>query len=497
MNVDEPTQAPAEPARDGLPRDGLSTVLESRGWPEGHPAVWTREGVTTWDELATLYRQRLVEYHDAGQQRWGLRMRADAPSVASLAALQSLGCEVFLLDGELNAERVGELSRRFDLRRCVGATHLPDPIAPTVNPVPLSRPTNDAPPVASVTILTSGTSGTIKAARHDWLRLTRPVRRTGDGFTQRWLLAYRPHLYAGLQVLLQALLNRGTLVAPGPRDDPNQILQLMADAKVQFASATPSYWRRLVLWGDPAIVGQVPLRQITLGGEAVDQEILDRLRQAFPQARVVHIYATTELGRCFSVTDGRSGFPTSYLRGASADGVELQVREQQLFVRSANAMKEYVREGDTGSGAEGSGAGTPAAWARADVEGWFPTGDLVEVIGDRVRFAGRASDMINVGGNKVYPLLVEQAIREVPGVVDVRVFGQPSSIAGQLVACEVVPAPGEDRELLRAGILERCRAQLDRYQVPRVVQFVERLELTAAGKMQRAASSDPRESSGG
>jgi acyl-CoA synthetase (AMP-forming)/AMP-acid ligase II len=335
-------------------------------------------------------------------------------------------------------------------------------------------------PVARVTILTSGTSGQVKAVRHAWAGLTRPVRRVAEGSSQRWLLAYRPHLYAGLQVLLQALLNGGTLVAPGPRDDPDQILRLMAEARVEFASATPSYWRRLVLWGDPQVVERVALRQITLGGEAIDQEILDRLHRAFPEARLVHIYATTELGRCFSVTDGLSGFPASYLHGASAEGVELQVRDQQLYVRSANAMQAYVATADA------------EPLARADDQGWFPTGDLVEVSGSRVRFVGRASDMINVGGNKVYPLLVERTIREVPGVADVRVFGQASSIAGQLVACEVVPAPGEDLEALRARILDQCRGRLDRYQCPRVVQFVQRLELTAAGKVQRAVNLESR-----
>jgi len=475
VKSDEPTR-PAFESTEG----GLADVLESSQWPSDHPAIWTREGITTWDELAGLHGHFRDEYRDARGQRWGLAMRADARSIARLAALERVQCDVFLLDGEWSDERVREVAERFGLRRCVGwedsiAARERGSDASGEEPSAVSLQT----PAAQVTILTSGTSGMVKAARHDWCGLMRPVRRAADGFSQRWLLAYRPHLYAGLQVLLQALLNRGTLVAPGPRDDPDQILGLMADARVEFASATPSYWRRLVLWGDPAIVSRIPLRQITLGGEAVDQEILDRLQRAFPDARLVHIYATTELGRCFSVTDGLSGFPASYLARPSAEGVELQVRDQQLFVRSANAMKEYVPSNDA------------ATLARVDEQGWFPTGDLVEVSGERVRFAGRLSDMINVGGNKVYPLQVERAIREVAGVADVRVFGQESSIAGQLVACQVVPATGEAIESLRGRILEHCRARLDRYQCPRVVEFVERLELTAAGKVRRVASQDP------
>jgi hypothetical protein len=90
----------------------------------------------------------------------------------------------------------------------------------------------------------------------------------------------------------------------------------------------------------------VPLIQVTLGGEVVDQQILDSLRRTFPHARIVHIYATTELGRCFSVTDGRAGFPARYLTEPTADGVVLGVEDGELVVRSANAMEGYELDGE-------------------------------------------------------------------------------------------------------------------------------------------------------
>ena len=77
---------------------------------------------------------------------------------------------------------------------------------------------------------------------------------------------------------------------------------------------------------------------------------------------------------------------------------------------------------------------------------WIATGDLIEQVGDRCYFAGRRTEILNVGGNKVHPLRVEQVVQQVPGVADVRVFGRPRPLVGQMVACEFVTAEGFEAE---------------------------------------------------
>jgi acyl-CoA synthetase (AMP-forming)/AMP-acid ligase II len=298
------------------------------------------------------------------------------------------------------------------------------------------------------------------------------VRIAREEHPQRWLLSYRPHLYAGLQVALQCLLNGGTLVIPAADDDPNRIVRQMIEAEVEYGSATPSYWRRILLLADRSELQKVPLRQITLGGELVDQLILDQLHAVFPHARIVHIYATTEMGRCFAVTDQRAGFPISFLDQPTADGVEIKVEQGQLFVRSANAMIDYYA--DT----------SPNRSPNAE-QAWFATGDIVDVQGDRVYFAGRKGDIINVGGNKVHPALIENVLREVPGVVDVRVFGRSSSLSGQIVACEIMVAEGVPEDRVRSDLLEACQQRLSTYQRPRLIDFVPEIAVTGAGKKQR------------
>jgi acyl-CoA synthetase (AMP-forming)/AMP-acid ligase II len=113
----------------------------------------------------------------------------------------------------------------------------------------------------------------------------------------------------------------------------------------------------------------------------------------------------------------------------------------------------------------------------------------VEIKGDRVYFVGRKSDMINVAGSKVYPVEVERVIRMIPGVSDVRIFGKTSSIAGELVACEIVPEPDQEQATLRDAINQACRAKLSSPQQPRLIKFVNRINLSLAGKTLRSKTS--------
>jgi acyl-coenzyme A synthetase/AMP-(fatty) acid ligase len=80
---------------------------------------------------------------------------------------------------------------------------------------------------------------------------------------------------------------------------------------------------------------------------------------------------------------------------------------------------------------------------------------------------------------------VEQVIRQVEGVADVRVSAQSSSLVGQLVACQVVLARGHGRETVEPAVHARCRQALPSYQRPRIVSFVDQLQLTEAGKTSR------------
>lgn len=433
-----------------------------------HAAIVSLRSRTTWGELAEQASVATAALSLLRGQRVGILHRGDALSWAALTALDRLATDTFLLDATLPTDDVRRFAEDFRFAAVVNPGTAKEEMSWHVEPFPPSAGSGES----SVTILTSGTTGKPKAVRHTWASLCRPVRVKREAESLPWLLTYRPHLYAGLQVCMQCFASGGTLVVPDAGATVDRIVGLMAREQVACASATPSYWRQLLILSSADKLTKINLRQITLGGEVVDQHVLDMLKGAFPNARITHIYATTELGRCFSVVDGMAGFPARFLDAVSTDGVELRIHEDELQVRSANAMHGY----DAQSGAIN---------AVHSSDNWFPTGDLVRREGDRVLFVGRETDIINVGGNKVSPQEVERVLRSVAGVADVRVYAKKSSMVGQLVAAEIVPIYGENAEAVRAAVVDAGVHHLTPQQRPRIIEIVDRIKLSSAGKMNR------------
>ena len=207
-------------------------------------------------------------------------------------------------------------------------------------------------------IRTTGTTGTPKAARHDWRVLTRTVESVEPAPDQRWLLAYGAQQFAGVQVLLHTLASQTTLVAPFPRL-PKDSVQAMLDEKVTCVSATPTFWRFLLAEARSRRVELPELQQITLGGEAVPQDLLDELRNLFPEANVSQVYASTELGSITSVRDGRPGLPAASLHGP---GSNVRVEDGELWVRARRGMLGYAARRSPADPASGA---RPATWSRS------------------------------------------------------------------------------------------------------------------------------------
>ena len=306
-------------------------------------------------------------------------------------------------------------------------------------------------------VLTTGSTGAPKGVRHDWSRQLSRMEYARDGSGQVWLLAYGPQQFAGLQVLIHVLGTGATLVAPSVRR-PQAVLELIHDHHVDHISATPTFWRFLLaeFRADQRPVPQ--LTQITLGGEAAPGALLDELRATFPSARISHIYAGSEFGSTGSVRDGTDGLPAALLEGSDDAEVSLKIVDGELWVRSTASMLGYHGEDDR-----------PA-------DEWWPTGDLVEVVGDRIAFRGRKTDVINVGGVKVHPLPVEDRVTAVPGVKAARVYGRANALVGAVVAVDVVAEDGVDESDLKAAVRSAC-ADLPRPWQPRSVQVVAELAM--------------------
>ena len=283
-------------------------------------------------------------------------------------------------------------------------------------------------------LMTSGTTGPPKMVVHTLASLAgaiKPGPVQADPVT--WSTFYDIRRYGGLQILLRALLGGGSLVLSGAGESAGDFLTRARARGATHVLGTPTHWRTALM--SPSARGLAP-RYVRLSGEIADQTILDHLRAYYPEAAVVHAYASTEAGVGFEVSDGLAGFPARLI-GQPGASVEMKVEDGSLRVRSTRAATRYLGGGD-------------AAMAGAD--GFVDTGDMVELRGDRYYFAGRRGGIINVGGQKVHPEEVEAVINSHPQVRMSLVRAKKSSFTGALVVAEVVlNSRGGRRERARPG----------------------------------------------
>jgi len=299
-----------------------------------------------------------------------------------------------------------------------------------------------------VWLLTSGSTGRPTRIGHTLESLTTV---TSQQQPRTWLLPYSPGTYAWWQVVTISLTQADQgLVVIEPSELETWPL-IAAEHGVTAASGTPTFWRQTI-YRDTEALAKVPLEQITLGGEPVDQTILDRLREILPQARISWIYASSEVGASIVVHDGKAGFPRAWLdRDPDPDSERpiLSVDKDELIITSPH-----------------HGAG---------LDGPVRTGDRVEFVDDRVLITGRLdSDEINVGGSKVSAGLVRNVLMGHPAVAWARVFPRKAPLVGRMVAAEVVTSP-DLGPITDADLVQWCSNRLPDYGVPRRIKFLDQI----------------------
>lgn len=311
-------------------------------------------------------------------------------------------------------------------------------------------------------VATSGTTSSPKLVRHSTSTLSHRIRsrRTDTDKPEVWGLFYDIARFAGLEVFFQSVVSGNTLVAPSDEDSLSDQLKFMRENGVSHLSATPTMWRKVLMTGES---DRLALKQVTLGGEVADQKVLSALRARFPKARVTHVYASTEAGVGFWVSDGQAGFPTSFLR-SNPGRPELQLRDGHLWVRSGSTGAGYLYEDSSMS------------------NGWVDTGDIVEVRGDRLHILGRGSQVLNIGGDKVIPDKIRQVLLECDLVLDAFVFGRTNPFTGNVVVAQIVLNKNTNPEIARTGLEDFINRRLSKIERPRIVRFVDVLRTNATGK---------------
>jgi fatty-acyl-CoA synthase len=257
------------------------------------------------------------------------------------------------------------------------------------------------------------------------------------------------------------------------------IFERLHESRASIALALPYMLRRVVEESARSALGKPPLRLALYGMAGMPVDLAHQLRHDLGIAMMSGFGQTESGGNTLVLTDehhelkcGSIGQPVP-----NAD-VELMDGRGQLLPPRCGEVGELVYRGP--SVASGYFMGPGAIDPLGDP--WLHSGDLAYEDEDGFFwFQGRTRDVIKSGGENVYAAKVEQVIAAIAGVLEVAVVGRPSDRWGEEVVAFVVPSPQTPPS--REDILQRCRAQLARFEVPKSVELVEGLPKSSAGKV--------------
>jgi len=291
-------------------------------------------------------------------------------------------------------------------------------------------------PGDALVIATSGSSGPPKAAVLTHAAVEASARATSERLqvtdNDHWLACLPLAHVGGLSVITRSLITGTTLTVIDGFD-----ADVVSASEATLVSLVTTALQRI----DPSL-----FRAIVLGGARP------------PADRPPHCIAT------YGLTETGSGV---VYNGKPLNSVEIEIRDGEVHVRGPMLLRCY-RDGTS----------------PLTRDGWLPTGDLGFLRDDgSLHVEGRRGDVINTGGEKVWPDDVERQLIQHPDIHDVAVTGLPDNEWGQIVAAFVVSArPNLSLDEIRA----HCRAQLPGYALPKQLELVEAIPRTALGKVRRS-----------
>jgi acyl-coenzyme A synthetase/AMP-(fatty) acid ligase len=267
----------------------------------------------------------------------------------------------------------------------------------------------------------------------------------------------------GLVTVLQALATHGTLILPNERS-PQEVGRCIESFNVQTLHVSPTLLNLATITGVFQKWDTSSLQRIYFGSEPSSPESIQRIANVMPHVQLQQLYGMSEIG----VLPCRSKAGDSAWMKIEDPNYSLRVVDGILHVRGATNMLGYLASaGDLSS------------------DGYLITHDLAEEHEGYFRVTGRAVDLINVGGKKVFPSHVESVLMGLENVSDVVVYAQPNPLLGQIVAARFTLFEPESLEAFKVRLYQHVRGVLAQEQLPRVVSIAETPLYTSRFKKMR------------
>jgi long-chain acyl-CoA synthetase len=297
-------------------------------------------------------------------------------------------------------------------------------------------------------LFSSGSTGKNKAAVHDLVPLLDKFKVPRHSLRTLMFLLF-DHI-GGLNTLLYSLSNAGCIVTVRDRL-PDKVCEALEKYRVQLLPTSPTFIN-LVLFSEAYKRYDLSsLEMVTYGTEVMPESTLKRFHELFPHVRLLQTYGLSEVG----ILRSKSKSYDSLWVKVGGEGYETRVVDGMLEIKAQSAMSGYLN--------------APSPFTE---DGWFQTGDAVEADGEYIRILGRKSEIINVGGEKVYPAEVESVLQLMDGVEEATVSAESNPITGHIVAAKVKLATEESGGEFRKRMRTFCQDKLPKFKIPQKVVTV-------------------------
>ena len=299
-------------------------------------------------------------------------------------------------------------------------------------------------------LFSSGSTGKPKAMIHNLDTLIDSFKDKKEKSMNMLVFLMFDHI-GGLNTVFNALCMGACLIIPKIKD-AKTICELIEKYKIMVLPSSPTFLNLILISEEYKNYDLSSLRMITYGTETMPQSLLLKLKEVFPKVKFLQTFGTSETG--ISTTSSKSS-NSLFMKLEDING-EYKIVENELWLRSKTQVLGYLN----------------ASMDSFTSDGWFKTGDLVEVDGEYIKIIGRAKEVINVGGQKVLPSEVESIILEMEEISDCMVYGEKNAITGQTVVCDVVL--NKKIENIKKRVRVFCKDRLDAYKIPTKVNVVDK-----------------------
>ncbi|MBR3622886.1 MAG: long-chain fatty acid--CoA ligase [Selenomonadaceae bacterium] len=299
-------------------------------------------------------------------------------------------------------------------------------------------------------IFTSGSTGKGKAAVHDFLPLLEKFKTERKPSRMIAFLLF-DHI-SGINTALYAFAGKCLLTVKTRSADA--VCQAIERYKVNILPVSPSFLNLILLSESYKKYDMSSLKLVTYGTEPMLKSSLLRFCEIFPNVKIRQMYGLSETG----IICAKSKSSDSLWIKIGGEDIKTRVMDGLLEIKTNTVMLGYLN--------------APSPFTE---DGWFKTEDEVLVDGEYYRILGRRSEMINVGGQKVFPVEVESVIQEMEGVEDVSVSGEANQMLGNVVKARVKLTANETASDFKNRMRTFCKGKLEAYKIPQKVELVDHL----------------------